>query len=172
MNYFIHETADVSAKAILGNNVKVWNLAQIREGVVVGENSIISKNVYIDFGVHIGKNCKIQNNSSIYHGSTVEDGVFIGPHVVLTNDKVPRAISADGSLKSGNDWIVEKIYVKYGASIGAHSVVLPGIIVGKFALVGAGSVVTKDVPDFGLVYGNPAKLVGFVDELGDMVKKI
>ena len=162
----IHETAEVNEKANIGENVSIWNQAQVREDVVIGDNSIISKNVYIDFGVKIGKNVKIQNNSSIYHGVTIEDGVFIGPHVCLTNDKNPRAINPDATLKSNDDWEVSETLVKEGSSIGAGSITLPGITIGKFAMIGSGSIVTKDVPDQGLVYGNPATLKGFVCKCG------
>ncbi|MBI5413860.1 N-acetyltransferase [Candidatus Peregrinibacteria bacterium] len=168
----IHKTAEVSEKASIGNDTKVWHFAHIRENATIGDSCIIGKNVYIDFDVKIGNKCKVQNNSSIYHGANIEDGVFIGPHVVITNDKYPRAINIDGSLKGNSDWTVLQTNIGYGASIGANSVVLPGIKIGRFALIGSGSVVTKDVPDFGLVYGNPAKLAGYVNEAGQLVKKL
>ncbi|MBI4531736.1 MAG: N-acetyltransferase, partial [Candidatus Latescibacteria bacterium] len=104
--------------------------------------------------------------SSIYHGVVVEDGVFIGPHVCLINDKTPRAITLDGTLKREGDWQVGKILVRYGASIGTGAIVLPDLVIGRFAMVGAGSVVTKSVPDYGLVLGNPARLKGFVCACG------
>jgi len=170
----IHETAEVSDKAKIGKDVSIWNQAQIREDAVIGDNSIISKNVYVDFSVKIGKNVKIQNNSSIFHGVVIEDGVFIGPHVCLTNDNNPRAVNPDLTLKKADDWEVSETLVKEGASIGAGSIILPGITIGKFAMVGAGSVVTKDVSDFALVYGNPAKLKAFVCKCGfklDYLKK-
>ena len=163
---FIHKSAEVSPDAVLKDGVTVWNNAQIREHAIIGENSIISKNVYIDFEVQIGKNCKIQNNVSVYHGVSIEDGVFIGPHVCFTNDKVPRAINPDGTVKSDKDWEITSIVVRYGASIGAHSVILPGVTIGKFAIVGAGSVVTHNVPPNGLVMGNPSRLVGWVCDCG------
>ncbi len=164
------ETAIISKGAKIGKNTKIWHFSQIREGAVIGDNCIIGKNVYIDKDVKIGSNVKIQNNALVYHGSTIEDGVFIGPNVCLTNDKNPRAINEDGTLKSDSDWEEGKILVKRGASIGASSVILPNVTIGQFAMVGAGSVVTKDVPDFGLVYGNPAKLHGCVDKKGNKVK--
>jgi len=162
---FIHKTADVSTNAKLGQNVKVWNLVQIREDAEIGDNVILSKNVYIDFGVKIGKNTKIQNNVSVYHGNTIGNGVFIGPHVCFTNDMLPRAINPDENQKSGSDWTVSKTHVEDGASIGANSTILP-VKIGKWALVGAGSVVTKDVPNYGLVVGNPARLVGYICKCG------
>lgn len=162
----IHPTADVSPDAKIGNEVKIWHQAQVREGAVIKDHCILAKNVYVDEKVIIGSNCKIQNNSSLYHGAVLEDGVFIGPHCVLTNDKIPRAIKLDGSLKNNADWEEGKILIKEGASLGARVVVLPNITIGRFAMVGAGSVVTKDVPDFGLVYGNPAKLQGYVCKCG------
>ena len=162
----IHPTAEVSEKASIGEDTAIWNHAQIREEARIGKNCIISKNVYIDFGVNIGNNVKIQNNCSIYHGVTIEDGVFIGPHVCFTNDKNPRAINPDGSVKSESDWEISSTLIKKGASIGANVTILPGITVGKFAMIGSGSIVTKDVPDYGLVLGNPAKLKGFVCPCG------
>lgn len=160
----------ISKDAKIGKNTKIWHFTQIRENARIGENCIIGKNVYIDHDVKVGNNVKIQNNSSIYFGSKIEDGVFIGSHVCLTNDKVPRAINEDGELKKENDWKVGKIKIKKGASIGAGSIILPDVTIGQFAMIGSGSVVTKDVPDFGLAYGNPAKLIGYVDKRGNKVK--
>lgn len=171
MATFIHKTAEVSEKSKIGEGTKIWNYAQIREDAVLGENCIVGKNVYIDFGVKIGSNVKVQNNSLLYHGLEVGDGVFIGPGVIFANDKYPRAINPDGSLKTDSDWEVSKTHIGYGASISAGAIILPGIKIGRFALIGAGSVVTKDVPDFGLVYGNPAKLVGIVDKSGKKINE-
>jgi len=170
-NYLAHKTAEISPKAVIGKNTKIWHYCHIRENVKIGDNCILGRNVYVDFGVTIGNNCKIQNNCSIYHGTTIEDGVFIGPHVVFANDKIPRAITPDGKLKTDKDWVIGKIHVKYGASIGANSVILSNVIIGRFAMIGAGSVVTKNVPNFALAYGNPVHLHGVINKEGKTVKK-
>lgn len=167
----VHSSADVSKKAKIGKGTVVWNNAQIREDAEIGENCMLGKNVYIDQNVKIGSNVKIQNNTSVYQGVTLEDGVFVGPHVCFTNDKNPRAVKPDGSIENFEDWDLGKIVVKKGASIGGNATILPDVKIGKWALVGAGSVVTKDIPDFGLVLGNPAKLVGHVNKKGERVKK-
>lgn len=172
MKLKIHPSADISNEAIIGAGTIIWNNSQVREGAKIGKNCTLGKNVYIDKDVIIGNNCKIQNNVSVFHGVSVEDGVFLGPHVCFTNDKRPRAIKPDGSLRSEKDWEVSKTLVKYGAALGANATILPGVTIGKWALVGAGAVVTKDVPDFGIVVGNPAKLIGYVDETGKKVKSI
>ena len=171
-NTDIHETADVSEEAKIGKNVKIWHQCHVREKAVIGDNCILSKNVYIDHDVKIGSNCKIQNNVSIYFDSEIEDGVFIGPHVCLTNDKTPRAITKEGKLKKSCNWEANKSLIKKGASVGAGSVVLPGITIGEFAMIGAGSVVTKNVPSHSLVYGNPAKFVGYVCKCGNKIENI
>src|SRR5437588_11722643 len=114
---YIHPTAEVSPRAKLGSGSKVWHQAQVREDAVLGRNCILGKGVYIDFGVQIGDNVKIQNQASVYHGVTLENGVFVGPHVIFTNDKLPRAINPDGSLKSDDDWDLGRILVKEGASL-------------------------------------------------------
>lgn len=165
-SHFIHPTAEVSPQAVIGPGTRIWHQAQVREGARIGPNCIISKGVYIDFDVSIGANSKLQNGVCVYHGATVEDGVFLGPGVILTNDKVPRAINPDGSLKAATDWQVAPTLIKRGASIGASAVVLPGVTIGEFAMVGAGAVVTRDVPPHGLVFGNPAHLQGYVCRCG------
>ena len=168
----IHPTADVSPNATIGDGTAIWHQCQVREGVQIGDQCILGKNVYVDFGVHIGHRVKIQNNCSVYHGVTLEDGVFLGPHVVLTNDRYPRAINPDGSLKGDADWEVGPIRICYGASIGARSVVLPGVTVGRFALVGAGAVVTRDVPPHGIVVGSPARLTGYACACGRRLEPV
>ncbi len=167
----IHPTSDVSPKATIGEGSSIWHQAQIRENVHLGQNCIIGKGVYIDFDVFLGDNVKVQNYVSIYHGVTIEDGVFVGPHVCFTNDMRPRAINPDGSLKSADDWILSKTLIGRGAALGANSTIRCGIIIGKWAMIGAGSVVTRDVPDHGLVWGNPARLHGFVCACGSKLEK-
>ena len=159
-NVRIHPTADVSSDAVIGPGSSIWNQAQVRERARIGAGCVIGKNVYVDFDVVIGDNVKVQNNVSLYHGVTVEDGVFIGPHVCFTNDRLPRAINRDGSLKSDDDWVVSPILVRHGAALGANSTILPGVTIGRWALVGSGSVVTRDVADHELVVGNPARRIG------------
>jgi UDP-2-acetamido-3-amino-2,3-dideoxy-glucuronate N-acetyltransferase len=162
----IHPTAVVAENAQLGSGTRVWNWVQIREGVRIGSECIISKGCYIDSGVHIGNRVKIQNHVSVFHGVTIEDGVFVGPHVCFTNDKAPRAINPDGSLKSASDWVVSPTLIRYGASLGANAVIVCGVTIGRFAMVAAGAVVSKSIPDNGLVAGNPARLIGYVCACG------
>jgi len=163
-DYFVHETAEISKGAIIGKNTKVWHQSQIREGAKIGENCIISKCVYIDFDVKIGNNVKIQNGVSVYHGVEVEDDVFLGPHMAFTNDLYPRAFNSN--------WELVTTLVKKGASIGANATIICGTTIGEYAMVGSGAVVTKDVPAYGLVFGNPAKIKGFVCKCGRKAVKV
>ncbi|MGZ8480927.1 MAG: acyltransferase [Candidatus Limnocylindria bacterium] len=159
-NVRIHPTAEVSPDAVIGPGSSVWNQAQVRERAQIGSGCVIGKNAYVDVGVVLGDNVKVQNNVSIYRGVTVDDGVFIGPHVCFTNDLIPRAINADGTAKADADWQVSPTRVRNGAALGANSTILPGITIGRWAMVGSGSVVTRDVADHELVLGNPARRVG------------
>lgn len=164
MNYYKHPTAIVESEKI-GEGAKIWHFAHIRENADIGKNCNIGKSVYIDTDVKIGENVKIQNFSSIYKGVEIENDVFVGPSVTFTNDLHPRAFI----------WTEDRIgqtIVKKGSSIGANSTIICGIIIGEYAMIGAGSVVTKDVPPFGLVYGNPARLKGFVCYCGKKLEKI
>lgn len=162
----IHPSADVAADARIGQRTSIWNRVQVREGVVIGDDCIVGKDAYIDFGVRIGDRCKIQNGALVYHGVTVETGVFIGPGAILTNDRFPRSITPDGDLAGADDWTVSTITLRYGCSIGAGAVIVAGNDVGRFATVGAGSVVTRPVPDHALVAGNPARRLGWVCACG------
>jgi UDP-2-acetamido-3-amino-2,3-dideoxy-glucuronate N-acetyltransferase len=162
----IHPSAEVSPRASIGAGTRIWHQVQIREGAHVGDHCIVGKGVYIDLDVQVGNNVKIQNSALLYHGLTVEDGVFIGPGAIMTNDTYPRAITPDGQLKSDSDWEVGPIRICYGASIGAGAIVLPNVTVGRFALVAAGAVVAHSVPDHGLVAGVPARLLGYVCHCG------
>lgn len=162
----IHPSADISPDATIGDGTRIWSGVQVREGAVVGSDCNIGKDVYIDKGVIVGDRVKIQNRASLYRGLTVEGGVFIGPHVAFTNDRYPRAITPDGRLQTDDDWQAEPTLVRHGASIGAGSVIISGVTIGRWALVGAASVVTRDVPDQALVMGNPARVTGYVCECG------
>jgi acetyltransferase-like isoleucine patch superfamily enzyme len=165
----IHPSADVADDAEVGPGTRVWHQAQIRERSVVGSDCIVGKGVYVDAHVRIGDRCKLQNGAFVYHGFNLEDGVFLGPGAMLLNDKIPRATNPDGTFKSEADWTVSHAVVNHGASIGGGAVVLPGVSIGRFAMVGSGAVVTRQVPDHGLVYGNPARLRGFVCACGHLL---
>jgi UDP-2-acetamido-3-amino-2,3-dideoxy-glucuronate N-acetyltransferase len=160
--YFAHATACVDEPCEIGAGTKIWHFSHVMRQAQLGKNCILGQNVFVDSHVTIGNNVKIQNNASIYEGVTLEDGVFVGPHVCFTNDLQPRAINPDGSLKAATDWHITLTVVGAGAAIGANSTIRCGIRIGKWAMVGAGSVVTRDVPDYGLVYGTPARLQGYV----------
>jgi UDP-2-acetamido-3-amino-2,3-dideoxy-glucuronate N-acetyltransferase len=166
----IHPTAEVSPEARIGRGTRIWHEAQVREGAVVGADCNIGKGVYIGPGVVLGERVKIQNRASLYPGLTVEDGVFIGPHAVFTNDRYPRSITPEGRLLTDADWKPEATVVRHGASIGAGAVIICGLTIGRWALVGAGALVTRDVPDHGLVTGVPARLVGYVCDCARKLK--
>jgi len=165
----IHSSSVVSEKAEIGEGTQIWLFCQVREDVKIGKSCIFGKGVYVDSGVTIGDNVKIQNNVSVFAGVTIEDGVFVGPHVCFTNDLQPRAVNPDMSLKSAHDWVISKTLVKGAAALGANSTIVCGTTIGKWSMVAAGSVVTKDVPDHALVRGNPARVVAWVCTCGHKV---
>lgn len=162
MEKFVHQTAHVSDKAKIGNGTKIWINVQVREETTIGENCIIGKDVYVAEFVTVGDRCKIQNGVSVFTGVTIEDDVFVGPDATFTNDMVPRAFKSD--------WEIVKTLVKHGASIGANATIICGVTIGEYAMVAAGSVVTKDVAPYSLVMGNPARHYSFIDKMGNKVK--
>ncbi len=164
MSVFIHPTAEVSQSAKIGSGTRVWNQAQIREDAIIGENCVLGKDVYIDQGVKIGNGVKIENGVFIFQGVTIEDDILIGANAAFTNDKYPRAFK--------EDWQIVPTLVRRGASIGANATIVCGTTIGEYAMVGAGSVVARDVPNHGLVYGNPARLHGFVCKCGHPAEEL
>ncbi|MGI8658889.1 MAG: acyltransferase [Candidatus Limnocylindria bacterium] len=167
----IHPTADVSADATIGAGTSIWNQAQVRERARIGSECVIAKGVYVDVDVVIGDRVKVQNNVSLFRGVSVGDGVFIGPHVCFTNDRIPRAVAQDGTLKD-DDWEVVPIRVEHGAALGANSTILPGVTIGRWAMVGSGSVVTRSVPPHTLVAGNPARRIAGVCTCGEPLRDV
>jgi UDP-2-acetamido-3-amino-2,3-dideoxy-glucuronate N-acetyltransferase len=160
---FVHPTADVEDGARVGAGTKVWHLAHIRSSAIVGDDCVIGRNVFVDAHAVVGSRVKIQNNVSVYHGVTLQDEVFVGPCAVFTNDFRPRA--------QNPDWEITPTLVKKGASIGANATLVCGIEVGEYAMIAAGSVVTKNVEPYQLVAGNPARPKGWVDEKGNVVSR-
>jgi acetyltransferase-like isoleucine patch superfamily enzyme len=162
----IHGSADIEPDVEIGPRTSVWHRAQVRTGARIGADCVIGRDAFIDEGVTLGDRVKVQNLALVYHGVTVEDGVFIGPNAILTNDRHPRAITASGELARPDDWTVSPILVRHGASVGAGAVVVAGTTVGRFATIGAGGIVTRDVTDHALVAGSPARLIGWVCACG------
>lgn len=161
---FIHPTANVDPRASVGDGSRLWINVQVRENVTIGRDCIISKDAYIDCNVVIGDRCKVQNSVSIYNGVTVGNDVFIGPNAAFTNDKVPRAFNTD--------WQITPTRIENGASIGANATIVCGITIGEYAMVAAGSVVTRDVPPYTLVMGNPARAYARIDRDGNKIEDL
>lgn len=162
----IHATADVEPGAVVGPGTEVWRWTHIRGTAMIGADCLVGAGVYIDAGVVVGDRVKIGNRAQLFLPARVGNGVFIGPGVCLTNDRIPRAVNADDTLKESTDWLAAGADLDDGASIGAMATVLPGISVGRWAMVGAGSIVTRDVRDHALVVGNPAVHAGWVCSCG------
>ncbi|MFV0457999.1 MAG: acyltransferase [Actinomycetales bacterium] len=170
--FFAAASAEIDESADIGLGTKIWQGGVIREHATLGRECVVGRNAYVDAGVRIGDRCKIQNHALLYAPAVLADGVFIGPAVVLTNDHNPRAVTPAGALKNAQDWQAVGVTIDEGASIGARSVVLGGIRVGRWALVGAGAVVTRDVPAHALVVGVPAKQVGWVGRDGRRLHQV
>ncbi|WP_243062398.1 N-acetyltransferase [Humibacter sp. RRB41] len=162
----IAATADVNEDARIGAGTLIWHLAQIREDAIVGEECVIGRGAYVGPGTRLGNRCKVQNYALLYEPAVLEDGVFVGPAAVLTNDFYPRAVNSDGTLKDASDWHAVGVTIRKGASLGARSVVVAPVTIGRWALIAAGAVVTKDVPDHALMVGVPARRIGWVGTAG------
>lgn len=165
MNYYVHESSYIDINVSIGTDSKIWHFCHIQSGAKIGNSCSLGQNVNIGNNVIIGNYVKIQNNVSLYEGVEIEDEVFLGPSCVFTNDLTPRARYPKGHEN------YKHTLIKTGATIGANATVVCGNIVGKYAMVAAGAVVTKDVPDYSLVAGVPAIIVGRVDEQGNIVDK-
>ena len=163
--FFIHESSFIDENVEIGEGTKIWHFSHIQSGAIIGTNCSIGQNVNIGNNVKIGNSVKIQNNVSVYEGVELEDYVFCGPSMVFTNIRLPRSEFP----QTGSEFY-EKTLVKKSASKGANATIVCGITIGRYALIGSGTVVTKDVPDYTLVIGNPGKVIGKVDQRGNMVK--
>ena len=157
-NIFLHPSAEVAADAVIGEGTKIWHQCQVMPGARIGSGCKLGKSVYVDFGVQIGDRVKVQNGISIYKGVRVEDDVLLGPHMAFTNDLYPRAFN--------DQYEIVPTLVRRGTSIGANATIVCGVTLGAYCMVGAGAVVTADVPDFALVVGNPARVAGYVCACG------
>jgi len=162
-DYFAHESAYVDDGAIIGASTKIWHFSHIMKGARIGERCVFGQNVNVDGGVTIGNNVKVQNNVSVYTGTVIEDDVFLGPSCVLTNVTNPRSQVVRHSL-------YEKTIIRRGATIGANATIVCGVTLGRYCFVAAGSVVTKDIPDYALVMGNPARQKGWMSRHGHQLK--
>tara|TARA_Y100001970_G_scaffold232159_1_gene288830 strand:+ start:2321 stop:2899 length:579 start_codon:yes stop_codon:yes gene_type:complete len=164
-NYYVHESSYIDDNIEIGSGTKIWHFTHVQSGAAIGKNCTIGQNVNIGNNVKIGDNVKIQNNVSVYEGVEIEDYVFCGPSMVFTNVIRPRSEFP----QRGNEYY-KKTLIKRSASIGANVTVVCGITIGTYAFIGAGTVVTKNIPDYALVVGNPGRIIGWVDEIGNRLK--
>lgn len=171
MSVFVSASANVADSAVVGPGSRIWHLAQIGDEAVLGASCVVGRGAYVGPGVRVGDKVKIQNYALVYAPATLESGVFVGPAVVLTNDLYPRSVEVDGEIKSGDSWARVGVVVKEGASLGARSVCVAPLTIGRWAMVGAGAVVIRDVPDFALVVGSPARQMGWVGRAGIRLEK-
>jgi UDP-2-acetamido-3-amino-2,3-dideoxy-glucuronate N-acetyltransferase len=148
----------VDKSALIGEGTRVWNYVHVRENAEIGKECVLADYVYVGRGVKVGNRVKLENRATVYQGVTIEDQVFIGPHVTFTNDFIPRSFNTE--------WKILSTHVKKGASIGAGTAIVCGTTIGEYALIGAGSVVTENIPSYALAYGNPARIRGFVCRCG------
>ncbi len=162
----VHETADVEEGADVAESATVWRHAHVRRGARVGPDCVVGAGAFIDTGVVLGDRVKVQNNALVYSPAVVDDGAFVGPAAVLTNDRTPRAVTSDGASRSKSDWRAVGVHLRAGCSIGAHAVCVAPVTVGCWAMVAAGAVVTQDVADHALVAGVPARRIGWVGRAG------
>lgn len=147
----------------IGDGSKIWHYTHIRNGAKIGKNCILGNYIYIDGNVVIGDETKIQNYVPVYHGVELEDGVFLGPNALTTNDMVPRARTQEGEIQGESDWQVTPTHISKDVSIGAGAVIRPGVKIGEKALIGAGAVIVKDVPPGAVVVGNPGKVIKYIE---------
>lgn len=171
MQPHIHHSAEVDASSHIGRDSRVWQLSQIREFAQIGDETTIARSVYIGPRVTIGSRTKIQNGALIYEPSIIGSGVFIGPGVVLTNDKVPRALDSEGRKKVPGDWAMVGVTIGDGASIGANATCVGPVSIGEWAMVAAGAVVIESVASFAIVAGVPARQIGWVNKAGNRLRK-
>lgn len=168
----IAASADVDERAVIGAGSSIWHLAQVREEAVLGRGCVIGRGAYIGTGVRLGDNVKVQNYALVYEPAEVGDGAFIGPAAVFTNDHRPRSVDPDGTQKRAGDWHAVGVIIGEGASIGARAVCVAPVRIGRWAMVGAGAVVTVDVPEFALVVGVPARRIGWIGKAGERLEEI
>jgi UDP-2-acetamido-3-amino-2,3-dideoxy-glucuronate N-acetyltransferase len=164
-DYFVHESSYIDESVVIGKGTKIWHFSHIQSGSEIGENCSVGQNCNIGNNVKIGNHVKIQNNVSVYEGVELEDYVFCGPSMVFTNIKVPRS-----EFPQRGKEFYQKTLVKKSASIGANATIVCGVTIGEYALIGSGAVVTKNVPPYALVIGNPGKVIGMVDKKGNSIK--